>query len=290
MKPLHLLLTLFLVLIWGFNFVVMKVGMNEIPPIFLAFSRFFLTSVPAVFFIKRPNAPFKMIVLYGLVMFALPFALLFTGMSFGIAAGLASVLFCVQIFFALLLAFFFLGEKAHPRQIIGATISFSGIAFVAMHLGGDITLSGFFLVILAAAFWGGGSVVSKKIGNVNMISLVTWGSLVAWPPLLFLSLILEGGDTILYTLNHLSGLSITAVLYITYASTLFGFGVWGFLLNRYPVGLISPFTLLGPIIAILGSVLLLGEPFGSWKIFAAFLVILGLCINLLSLQPATQKS
>ena len=90
MKPLHLLLTLFLVLIWGFNFVVMKVGMNEIPPIFLAFSRFFLTSVPAVFFIKRPNAPFKMIVLYGFVMFALPFALLFTGMSFGIAAGLAS--------------------------------------------------------------------------------------------------------------------------------------------------------------------------------------------------------
>ncbi len=281
MQLFNIILALLVVIIWGFNFVVIKVGLEEISPLLLGFARFFLTSIPAVFFIKKPSAPFKMVAWYGLVMFALQFSLLFIGMYAGVTPGLASLLLQLQVFFTVLLATLFFREKLHFWQILGALVSFSGIAFVAMNLGGNITLTGFLLVIGAAASWGVGNVISKKIGKVNMVSLVIWGSLIAWPPLLAISFIVEGADKVLYTFQHLTWLSGGAVLYITYLSTLFGFGVWSWLLHHHPLGTIAPFTLLVPIFGILSSVLVLGEPLQSWKVLAAILVIIGLCINLL---------
>ena len=99
MQLFHVLLALVVVVVWGFNFVVIKVGLEEISPLLLGFGRFFLTSIPAIFFIKRPIAPFKMIAWYGLIMFALQFSLLFIGMyhwgdsRIGIAAFAATGLF-----------------------------------------------------------------------------------------------------------------------------------------------------------------------------------------------------
>jgi len=84
MQLFHIILALLAVIIWGFNFVVIKVGLEEISPLLLGFARFFLTSIPAVFFIKKPSAPFKMVAWYGLVMFALQFSLLFIGMYAGV--------------------------------------------------------------------------------------------------------------------------------------------------------------------------------------------------------------
>lgn len=281
MQLFHVILALLVVLFWGFNFVVIKVGIEAISPILLCFVRLFLTSIPAVFFIKRPTAPFKMVVSYGLVMFGLQFSLLFIGMYVGVTPGLASLLLQLQMFFTILLARLFLGERLHFWQILGALVSFAGIVFITMHLGGNTTLPGFLLLIGAGAAWGVGNVISKKIGKVNMLSLVIWGSLVAWPPLLILSLIVEGPDKIFYIFEHLTWLSSGAVLYITYLSTLFCFGTWSWLLHHHPLGTIAPFTLLIPIVGILSSVLVFNEPLQSWKVLAALLVILGLCINLL---------
>ncbi|HEY2811082.1 MAG TPA: EamA family transporter [Rhabdochlamydiaceae bacterium] len=289
MQTFHIICALLVVVIWGFNFVVIKIGLDEISPLLLGFARFFLTSITAIFFVKRPKAPFKMVIWYGLVMFALQFALLFMGMYAGVTPGLASLLLQLQMFFTVLLALLFFKEKLRLWQIIGALVSFAGIAIVAMHLSGNVTLLGFLLVIGSAASWGAGNVISKKIGKVNMVSLVIWGSLIAWPPLLAISLIVEGGDKIVHTFQHLTWLSGGAVLYITYLSTLLGFGIWSWLLHRYPLGTIAPFTLLVPVFGILSSALVLNEPLEIWKLGAAALVIIGLCINLVGPKMLSRK-
>lgn len=63
----HFALAILIVAVWGFNFVVIKIGLNEIPPIALCFVRFFLASFPAIFFVKRPAVPFRTIFFYGLL-------------------------------------------------------------------------------------------------------------------------------------------------------------------------------------------------------------------------------
>jgi O-acetylserine/cysteine efflux transporter len=273
-------LAILVVAIWGFNFVVIKVGLKELPPILLCALRFFLAAFPAVFFIKRPTVPFRNVIAFGLVMFVFQFALLFSGMYAGTTAGMASLMLQVHVFFTVALAVVFLAEQPSVWQIIGALTAFSGIGLVAAHTGGEISALGLILIVAAAASWGIGNLIAKKLGKVDMLALVVWGSLVAWPPLLLLSYILEQGNWSLEDMAHLSCPTIGAVGYIAYLSTLLGFAVWSWLLSHYPAATVAPFTLLVPVFGFTSSALALGEPLYPWKLAAAILIIAGLCINL----------
>lgn len=273
-------LAILVVAIWGFNFVVIKVGLKELPPILLCALRFFLSAFPAVFFIKRPAVPFRSVMAFGLVMFASQFALLFSGMYAGTTAGMASLVLQVHVFFTVALAVVFLAEQPSIWQIIGALTAFSGIGLVAAHTGGEISALGLILIVAAAASWGIGNLIAKKLGKVDMLALVVWGSLVAWPPLLLLSYLLEQSSWSLEGMAHLSWPTIGAVGYIAYLSTLLGFAVWSWLLSHYPAATVAPFTLLVPVFGFTSSTLALGEPLYPWKLAAAILIIAGLCINL----------
>lgn len=163
----HFFLTLLVILVWGFNFVVIKIGLNTIPPIFLVFARFFFTCFPAIFFIKKPKVPLRLLISYGIVMFALQFAFLFMAMESKITPALASLLLQVQVFFALVLAFLVFKEKIYKSQLFGALIAFSGILLIITNLGAEVTLKGFLLVMAAAGCAAPGNAISKKIGTTK---------------------------------------------------------------------------------------------------------------------------
>ena len=276
----HVLLALSVIAIWGINFVVIQIGLRELPPIFLTFLRFFFAAFPAVFFIKRPQIPFKMLFAYAMLMFTLDFAFLFSGMYAGVSSGIASLTLQTQVFFTAILAMVFLKEKLTLWQILGALVAFSGIGLVAINTGGDVNTLGLLLVEFAALSWAGGNLVSKKIGKVDMFSLVVWGSLVAWPPLLLLSFILEHGKLSVESILNVSWLTIGSVAYLVYPVTLFGFAIWSWLLSRHTASTVAPFTLLVPIFGFSSSALILGEGMQGWKIGAGFLIVSGLVINL----------
>ena len=277
----HILLAILVAAVWGFNFIFVKLGVHEIPPLFLCAVRFFLASVPAVFFIRRPSTSFKMVALFGLVMFALQFALVFTGIAIGMTAGMASLLSQTAVFFSILFAAVLIREIPTIWQIMGALLSFSGIVLATTHLDSNMTLAGFLLVIAGAAALGLGNLITRKLGHVNMVSLVVWGSLVAFLPLLIFSLLVEGHEKIIYALHNYSWVALISLLYIVYMSTWVGYVTWSWLLGRYPVSTVVPFTLLVPVFGMLGSTLFLGESFEPWKMTVSGLVIAGLCVNLL---------
>ncbi|KTC85695.1 MULTISPECIES: EamA family transporter [Legionella] len=276
----HLFLVLLVVVVWGLNFLFVKLALEDISPIFLCCLRFILASIPAIFFVKRPAVPFRVIALYGLVMFALQFSFLFVGMSVGMTPGIGSIIMQTQVFFSMFFAVILLGERTSVWQILGAIISFSGIGLVATHFDKNVSLLGSLCILIAAATWGIGNLITKKIHHINMMALVVWGSFVAWFPLLLLSLIIEGPNAIIASLQHLTWKSTSSLFYIVYISTWVGYGVWNWLVSRYPVSLIVPFTLLIPVVGVLGSVLFLDEPFYLWKLEAGLLVISGLFINI----------
>ncbi|WP_228779252.1 EamA family transporter [Methylobacter sp. BlB1] len=172
-------LAILIVAIWGFNFVAIKVDLKEIPPILLCALRFFLAAFPLVFFIERPAVPFRSVMAFGLVMFVSQLALLFSGMYAGTTAGMASLVLQVHVFLTVAPAVIFLAEQLSVWQIIGALMAFSGIWPVAAHTGGEISALGLILIVAAAASWGISNLIAKKLGKVDMLALVVWGSLVA---------------------------------------------------------------------------------------------------------------
>ena len=258
MRLRHLLLALGIVFIWGVNFAIIKLGLRQVSPLALGVARFVLAAFPWVFFIPRPKVPLRLIALYGLLIFAMQFGFLFTGMKLGMSAGLSSLILQLQVFFTIGLSVLLLGERPTIWQLAGALLAFAGVGVVAFNVGGDVSVIGLVLLVAAAASWGGGNIVSKRISQLsttpNVLGLVVWGSL-DW-------------------------VSVGSIAYIVYLSTLLGFAVWASLLAQYPVSTVAPFTLLVPVFGFLGSAVLLGEPLQGWKLGASSLVIAGLCINL----------
>jgi O-acetylserine/cysteine efflux transporter len=126
--------------------------------------------------------------------------------------------------------------------------------------------------------------------TTNLIAVVVWGSFVACLPMFMLSLIFEGPSSFVASYHAVSWLGIVSLAYIVFASTWLGYGIWGWLIGHYPVGTIVPFTLLVPVVGIISSVLVFGEPFQQWKFIACLLVITGLCINIISPRFFITKS
>lgn len=280
MKPAHIPLALLVVLIWGLNFIVINIGLQDLPPILFTALRFLVAAVPLAFFIPRPQVRWRLLAGYALFQFACQFTLLFYGLHFGFPPGLASLVMQLQAFFTIGLAVLLLGERPKITQLLGAGVAFCGMGLVAMHLEARATLIGFALVIGASLCWGIANIFTKKIGKVNPLALVVWGSVLATPPLLLTSFIFEGWPAWVLAGQRLQWRSIGAVFYQAIPNTIIGYGIWSHLMRTYPAATIAPFSLLVPVVGILSAAWLVHEPLQWWKIAAGLLVLSGLALNL----------
>lgn len=288
MRPIHIVLSVVVALLWGLNYVAVPIGLHNFPPIFLSFLRLFLASATLIFFVKRPNIPLKMVFFYGLTMFAMQFAFLFSSIHAGLSPDLAPLLIQTQVFFTAVLAIIYLKEKLTIWQTGGALTAFFGIMLVGMDKG-DATFLGIMLVFAAAFSWGMGNVIGKKIGKVDKTSLVVWGSILASPPVLIISLIVEGPYQVFSAFKTIDYASIGSILYLTYISLLLGFMIWNHLIYLYPLATIAPFTLLVPIFGALGSSIAFSLPIRPVEIAAFALVILGLSIDMYGYRRKKKK-
>jgi O-acetylserine/cysteine efflux transporter len=280
----YLLLGLLVVAIWGINFVVIKYALIELPPLALAVSRFALAAFPALLFVRRPAAGWGNIAAYGVLIGAGQFGLLFVAMTRYISPGLASLVIQIQVFFTVGMAVVLAGERVRLFQWLAMGIALAGIALIGWHAvteGAAITPLGLILILLAALAWAAGNMVSRAAGRVDALAYMVWSSVFAIPPLVVLSLWLEGWPAVRQGLLQAGWLTWAAVLWQSVGNTLFGYGVWAWLLARYPAASVTPLALLVPVFGMSASAWWLAEPLPGWKIIAALLVIGGLALNML---------
>jgi len=279
MSPKDLLLALVVIVVWGMNFVVIKIGLEDIPPMLLGALRFMLAAFPAVFFIRRPQLPWRWLFAYGATISLGQFAFLFYAMNVGMPAGLASLVLQSQAFFTVFFAALFLGERMRATHLIGLLIAASGLVLIGLQSDRSMTLAGFVLTICAASMWALGNIVTRKVGKVNLVGLVVWGSLIPPLPFLGLSLLLEGPVRIETALRGVGVDSFLVLAYLAFGATILGYGLWSRLLSRYPAGTVAPFSLLVPVVGLTSAALLLDEYLGPLQTCGALLVMLGLVIN-----------
>jgi len=279
LSPRDLCLALLTVVVWGLNFVFIKWGVEEVPPLLLTGLRYLCAALPMVFFIRRPQVKTRTLVIYGLAIGFAQFGLLFSAIKLGMPAGLASLIIQIQAFFTIALAMLFLGEKLGRMQALGALVAIAGIGVIATERFEITALIPLLMVVLAALFWGVANIASKKAGQIDMLSFVVWGSLVPILPLFGLSLLVEGPAAIGAALGSISLRTVGVVLFNGYAATILGFGIWSYLLKRYPAGLIAPFSLLVPVAGMGFAYLLVGEIITAVEVLGSVLVFAGLLIN-----------
>lgn len=278
-----LLQALLVVVIWGFNFVVIKWGVSDVPPLLLGGLRFMLAALVGVLLVRRPRLPWRWLTLYAMTVGVGQFACLFCAIKLGMPAGLASVVLQSQAFFTLVFARLMLNEHWQRAQFFGLLLAASGLALIAVAKGGNMTAVGFILTILAALSWAASNVVVRLMGQagykIEPLGLVAWSSLIPPLPFIALSLWLEGGARDLQALAQFSWSSFAAVAYLALAATMLGYGLWSRLLARYPANTVAPFSLLAPLVALLASSVLLGEHLTRMQALGSVLLLAGLLVN-----------
>ncbi len=274
----HLLLALSVVFVWGTNFVVIRWGLDGLPPLLLATLRFALSALPWLLFIPRPTAPWRKLAAFGMLLGVGQFGLLFLAMRSSISPGLASLVVQLQVFFTIGLALWLMGERVRGFQIAGLLLALGGLGVIAANLDATVTLAGIGMVLGAAFFWSLANLVVKSLGPVNMLHFMVWSSLFAVPPLFALSCFIEGPQLMRSAVEQASGLVWASVLWQAVGNTLYGYGVWNWLLARHPAATVTPLALLIPVFGMGASALSLGESLPGWKLGAAALVLLGLAV------------
>ena len=281
----HIAMALLVVVIWGFNFVVIKLSVAALPPLLAAALRFLFAAVPLVFIIKPPKVAWQLVVAYGFAFGVGLYGFLNLSMAWGMSAGLSSLTLQTQAFFTMALALVLLGERPRPTQILGAAIAFAGIAVIASERLGGTSLLPLGMNLMAALSWGLANVLIKKAGRVDPVSLTVWGALVVPLPLLALSLLVEGPGTVMTAMAGFSWADAGLIAFLAYPATLLGMAIWSWLMARHPASVVAPFTLLVPITGLASGYLVLGETVTPIEIAGALLVIAGLVVTLLRSRP-----
>ena len=278
MAPAHLLLALAVVMVWGTNFVVIKLGLEEFPPLLFATLRFVFSFLPWLLFVKRPPVAWRWLIGNGVFLGFGMFGLLFIAMRADITPGVASLVVQTQAFFTIGLSMLLLGERLRGFQAAGLALCVAGMALLFAHTDASLTARGLILTLCAGLSWAVANLIAKRAGRIDMLGFMVWSSLFAVPPLLLASLVFEGPQRIGEALAQANWIGWAAALWQGAANTLFGYGAWNWLLARYPTATVSPLSLLVPVFGMLTAALAYGEPLPSWKLQACALLLAGLAV------------
>ncbi len=282
----HVGLALLVNVIWGFSFVAAKVGMEHYSPLLFTALRFLLVSIFLIGYLKPVRGSMKAVVAIAILVGVVHFTFLYLGLS--VAGGVSAVAITVQLVapFSLIMAVIFLKETIRWRRILGLAMSFGGI----MVLGFDPIvfnyLEGVGLVALAAFCMAGGIIMMRLVQGVRTMAMQAWIGVISFPIMLSISLAFEEGQ--MEAITTVNWRSLAALLFTVVATTIVAHGSWFYLLQRYPVSVLTPYGLLAPLFGVGFGVFLYDEPL-SWKFVAGGLITLA-GVLVINLRTAAKKS
>lgn len=283
-----ILLAILVAAVYGVAFIFIKLGVDEIPPLLLTGYRFFFAAVPLVFFVGKPDVGWRWLIAYGLVQGVVMFGLIFTAISWGMPAGLASIVVQVQVFFTIALSAAFFGERPGLPQIGGAAIALAGIVVIGWARADSAPLLPFILVIASAAAWGVANIIAKAARPAKMLQFVVWSSLAAPLPLFAMSMLYEGTAFGLPP-TALDWKGIVSVFFLAWPTTVFAFTAWVLLLRRYPAATVTPFALLIPVFGMGSTALVFAERLQTLTWLGSALIFAGLMVNVFGARYASRK-
>ncbi|MFJ9055061.1 EamA family transporter [Streptomyces sp. NPDC102409] len=276
-------LAVLVAVLWGLNFLAVRVGLDHFPPFFLAALRYLVLAVPVVLFVPRPGVPLRWLLGYGLGFGVAQFGLLFLAIDQGMPSGLASVVVQASAPFTALLGALLLRERVTGRQLAGIGLAVAGMVVIAVDRAGTAPLLPLVLTVLAALGWAVGNLASRRANPEYPLRFALWMAVVPPVPLLALSAVMEGPGTGWRALGSAFGPdgwpSLVAVVFIAVVGSVVGSGIWTALLKRYPAGVVAPFSMLVPVVGMAGAWLALHERPTGWAVAGGVVVVAGVLLG-----------
>lgn len=290
-----LLLAIFVMAIWGFNFSMIKMGITDVHPLLATAARFTLAVLPAIFFIRRPSVEWRYLLSYGLVFGVGIWGMASWSISAGLSSGMSSVLLSCNALISMAVGVFVHKEAASKRKFFGAATALVALLVLVSATNGNITAQGLMFIMIAATSWTVMGMIVKASKTTQAFAFNVWGMLFSPIPLVLFAVSLYGTEIVTEAFKLWDTNTTIAVVFQAYPTTLFGYWVWNRLLIRYPLSTTAPLTLLVPVFALISGYFMYGEVLSVAQVVACglFLVGIGLIVkparvkNIITSKPAT---
>jgi drug/metabolite transporter (DMT)-like permease len=271
-----------LCVVWSSTWLVIKIGLRDLPPISYAGIRFlvaiivlFVVSAGRVSLLPQRGSDYLLLAFTGVLMFAVNYGLLFWG-ELHVSSGLAAVLQATIPMFGMLFAHLMLpDEPLQLHKLLGALLALGGVAMICERLLG---FNGF------VAFWGGLGIVfggaSAAFSNVLLKAravqlapsmIAAWQMIFGAVPLLITGFLIEGNPARF----HWSALAVFCLLYLAVVGSALTFLLLYWLLPRMTVARLQAISLITPPGAVMLGWAIGGETFSLWSLLGACLVLAG---------------
>jgi O-acetylserine/cysteine efflux transporter len=264
-------------MVWGYQFVAIKVGVMEFPPLFFLTLRFLAIALLLIPFVKRPKRQqFGPIAAISVFLGGLNFGLFYVGLALG-SGSMSAVAYQLATPFTVLLAWPLLGERPSLATSAGVLLAFVGVVVLAAGPELSVNALPLLLVVGAAFAFAVSNVLTKRYGPFDPFMLMGWSSLLTAPQAMLMSLLLEYGQLVsLVTADEHGWLALAYTIFI---GGIIGFGLWFGLIARCSLGRVAPFGLLLPVFAVISSVLFLGDRMTPKLVVGGLLAISGVAIT-----------
>jgi drug/metabolite transporter (DMT)-like permease len=270
-----------LALIWGYNWVVMKIAVRYADPfVFAAMRTFFsaclLFALLAVLGRSLRPVAFWWMALIGLLQTGF-ISLSMVALTFG-AAGKVSVLVYTMPFWLLLLAWIVLGEHLRGVQWLAVCLALAGFLLILSPWrlqGVTATL----LAVGAGLSWAASGVSIKALDrrrHVDVLSLTTWTMLISSIPLVVVSAFTWNGGPVW------SGSFVAALVYNIVLANALAWFLWLYALRSLPTGLAGFGTLAIPVVGVIAAWLQLSEMPGAFEAIGMACIIAALAVLTIS--------
>ena len=268
-------IVLLIMVIWGLNYPVAKIGVTHVPPMMMIAVRFALVAALVLPFVPPPWGHMRRIFYLSVMIGTLHFAPNFTGLKY-VDSGVGAILNQLSVPFSALLAAIFFHDRLGWRRLLGMALAFAGVAVLVGEPKRSTDLLGAFLMMAASLAWAISTVQTKFLKEVHPLSLVGWMTLMATPQILVLSLLIEERPVEAALTMGWNGW--WPILYMAIFVSIVSHSLWYRLVHRYPINVTAPFALLTPVFGVLFGVLILHEALTWWMLAGSLITLAGVTI------------
>lgn len=269
-----------LALIWSTTWIFIKIGLDDLPPIAFAGSRF-IVSVSILFVVTRVQGislpksarEWRLIALTGVLQFSINYSLVFWSEQY-ITSGLAAVLQATITVFGLLLAWLFLpNESITKRKIFAVAIGVIGVAvifFDQLRIENWFAFAGCVAIVIGAYAAAQASILVKAKGaGMHPAVLVMCQMLCGLPAIIIYSLFREGDPfTFKWTWK-----ALICILYLAVLGTVAAFWLYYWLLSKVESTKAMMISLVTPLLAVIIGAVILGETLPPQTFVGGLLII-----------------
>jgi len=267
----------FLSLIWGYNWVVMKEGLRFCDPFVFAALRVALAAaflLPLLMWSGKPLRPrqIKGTMLLGLFSTTLGLGLPMYALVSG-GAGKTAILLYTMPFWVILLAWPILEERIRGMEWLAVILAFAGLGLMVDFQAVGAKLWSSIIAVLAGISWAGSAIVTRimrRSPKFELLSVTTWQMIYGAIPLILLALLLPAPPI------RWTGVFVAALAYNVIFTSVIAYLLWFYILERLPAGMATIGTLATPVIAVTAAAVQLGEIPTPREAAGIFLILSGI--------------